>query len=109
MLVTVGCYVVVFVSILLGVPSLIATPIGAFAGPVISSGLVWGGIAYAWRLVEGGSMPLPLYVAAFLWVGWSARDPRLTDLGKHFAGGEQWGILLSAVIAFVVQDGLRWY
>lgn len=109
MTVTIICYVSVLVLTFLGVPSLIVSAIGTVAGPVVSSCLVWGGMAYAWRLVEGGPLPLAIYVAAFLWVGWSARDPRLTALGHHFAGGEQWGILLSAVIAFFVQGGLRWY
>ena len=77
-------------------------------GPALAGCLIWSGIAWGWRVFEGGPMPLLLFVAAFLWVGFTARDPRLTEGGRYMAGGEQWGIVLAAVVA-IFSYGLRWY
>ena len=113
-------YAVVLGAILLGIPTLFAgglgIPVGligtrfGFRTPVLPAPLVaWLGIAFLWEWLIGYPIPIALLVIAFLWAGWSARDPKLTDMGYHMAGPEQWAIFLTGVSVATLSDGIRWY
>ncbi len=108
--ITVACYIVLTVATVLGVPTLLTMVPAILIGPMFSAFAVWTGIAFAWQWVEGEPMPIAMFIAAFLWVGWTARDSRLTAGGVHMAGGEQWGIFLCAIAsAIFYNDTVRWY
>ena len=116
MLITVASYAVVLAAVLCGLPTLAAFPAGLLlcnlpgriVGPLLSSAFVWGGIAYAWQWVEGDQMPLIVFVAAFLWVGWCAQERGVGLGGFVVAGCEQCAIVFAAVGAAVASGGVRW-
>lgn len=114
-------YAVVVGAVLLGIPTWVAGALGIpvsliggrFAGfrpPVLLPLLVaWLTIAFLWERFLGYPIPIALLVVAFLWAGWTAKDPKLTDMGHHMAGAEQWAIFLTGIGVAVMSDSIRWY
>lgn len=117
MLVTATAYVATVVAVLLGLPSRataeLASRLRRHANhsivPVLSGLAVWSAIALAWNLLEGGTIPLPVAAAAFLWIGWSAQRHGVPMGGVLIAGAEQAGILVSTIVAAVLVGEARWY
>lgn len=116
MLVTAASYAVVTIAALVGLPTRAALAIsrnlgGAWwrAGPILAACLVWGAISLVWRLVEGEQIPLTIYVAAFLWVGWSAQRVGVPLGGVWIAAGEQAAIMLTAVAWGIGAGAVRLY
>ena len=117
--ITGASYVVVAAATLLGATTWAALQIGRrvgklagtaahLAGPMVGALLVWSGIIAAWRLVEGGRMPLALLLAAYVWAGMSAVLHGVGRTGMLVAAAEQIGIILATVGGWIATGGVRW-
>ncbi len=109
LLMTIGAYVSLALIVWLAVPTWGAGVLMLLRVPrFLAYTLVWILLSYLWNLLEGGPVPLLALAGAFLWAGWSSRDPELTEGGWLLAGAEMWGIVATAVAVMYIYEGIRW-
>jgi len=113
---TIIAYILTLLALFLSVtsiPMLILAPFWRFLGGADSAcflgGLAsWAGISYLWRIFEGNSPPLLLFVLAIGWCFLQSAAKDLKPLALRMVITEAWAIIVICVIVLFASPTIRW-
>lgn len=99
------------VAVLGGLGARVSGGIGLYIGMLVGGVLTWAGLAWLWRVVEGGPIPLAVFALCFVGIGahgTMARDD-LNPMAWRAMGAEMWAILLVGIGLSITSGAVRWY
>ena len=116
---TIIAYIATLAAVILTVTALfqaiIGGLVGRLAGPLLGAligGLVvWIGIDFLWRWLEGGHVPIAALAAAIAAIfahGAISKD-ELSQQSNWMMAGEAWAIILVGVYVVIVSEPIRWF